>query len=190
MPTNLKIKAVNLKEWQRLAKATGKAFHAPDVIRNVGTMLTRRWQLLSRKQFESEGATGGGRWPALSPKYAAQKRRQFGGKTILRKSDRMFRSFVTRRENIAAATRAGKGFVYRYGSTVPIYPEAHQKGLGAMPQRSVLNPTSQQLKGISAAIGRTVVEGVFKRKWFDSQKGGLRLSFINTGFSSIDIPEN
>lgn len=192
MPTALTIKAVNLNEWKRLAAAAGKALNAPDTIRDVETTLTRRFQRYSREMFESEGGFGaGGQWVPLSPAYAERKALQYPGKTILRRTDRMFRSFVTRRENIAFGARAGQGFVFKYGSTVP-YSIFHALGTPFMVARKVLNPTAQQLRGIAAAIGRTIIHGVFSRKFFDSiDTTGLFPGFRLTGqagFDSVDIP--
>lgn len=180
----MRVVVKNFKQWSKGAQDTARALTAPDVIRDQEVMLTRRWQRLFREVFDSEGAkTASGRWARLSPAYAAQKARRFPGKTILRRKDRMFRSFVTRRENVAFAARHRDGFLFKYGSLVPVYPELHQTGTPFMPARKIIDPTRQQLTGVAAAMGRTLVEGMFRRKWFDRRSG---LVFRNTGFDIID----
>jgi hypothetical protein len=191
MPANLAIKS-NIKEWERLALATIKEFNAPKTIRNVEKTLTPRFQRLSREQFETQGGFGReGRWQQLSEPYRTWKEKRFPGKTILRRTDRMFRSYTTRRENIAFAARFGaSSFVYKYGTTVP-YAEHHYESLN-MPRRSVMNYTDRQLHGITAAIGRTIVQGLFSRMWFDSFERGTLLPGFRirgrSGFDAIELP--
>lgn len=97
--------------------------------------------------FATEGY---GTWPPLSPPYAAQKRKYYPGKRILRKTDLYYRS-VTRRGagNVRIYERnmmtwgVDLGFfASRFGFP---YPIAHEKGgkLGALPVRSVFNTAAQ-----------------------------------------------
>lgn len=62
--------------------------------------LTPAWEVLRQRflrvelrQFASEGRYSGG-WAPLSPRYAAWKARHYPGKTILRRTDELWRSLT------------------------------------------------------------------------------------------------
>ena len=50
-----------------------------------------------RADFDSEGAHSGGRWKRLSPRYEERKRRVFGNKPILRRTDNLYASLISSR---------------------------------------------------------------------------------------------
>lgn len=186
MPVMMQVKS-NRKEWLRQAIAVSKMFRARDIVRNASIVLKQRFFVLERKAFESEGGTTrGGRWQELSPRYRARKAKTHPGKTILRREDRLFRSLTSDTENMSFGSATSFGFSYRFGTAIDeIYPEAHQKGLGRMPQRKFLDITEQQGRGIVAAIARTVSEGLFARAWFDRRPKLLDLR--NTGLDQIQM---
>lgn len=185
MPTGLKIEAVNLKQWVKLANDTAKAFTAPDVVRRINTIWGVHWRQISRNIFASEGGKGAhGNWQPLSEPYRTRKSALFPGKGILRRTDRMYKSLTTKQENISTADRVGSRIMLQFGSRVPIYPEVHQKGIGLMPRRRALDPTRPQLKAMAGAIGGTLIRDLRKRGWFDGKTG---LGFRNTGFDSVQI---
>jgi len=71
----------------------------------------------SRLVFESEGLPT--RWPALSPGYEAYKSRVWPGKTVGRRTDRMYESF-TQPDNPEMIWETSPQSI-RYGSRVPYW---------------------------------------------------------------------
>lgn len=55
--------------------------------------LRDRFLTIERRQFATQGSYSGG-WPALSPKYRAWKATRYPGKTILRRTDDLWRSLT------------------------------------------------------------------------------------------------
>lgn len=49
---------------------------------------------LQERAFATEGASSGGRWAPLSPRYATHKASRYPGKTILRRTDALYRSLT------------------------------------------------------------------------------------------------
>ena len=102
----------------------------------------KNWIKNNRAQFRSEGAHGGGnKWQKLSPKYRQWKARHYPGKTILRRTDRLWHSLTV---------PTHPDFIYRtalqsllIGTKVP-YAIYHQKGAGAVPVRKVVELTEEQ----------------------------------------------
>jgi phage gpG-like protein len=90
------------------------------------------WFEQNERVFAAEGLPTA--WPALSPAYAAWKQRNFPGKTILRRTDRLFGSLTSMApDTIFQATPR----TLRMGSRVP-YFMAHQVGAGNLPARPPL----------------------------------------------------
>ena len=96
--------------------------------------------------FDSEGY---GTWPPLSPAYAARKRRERPGKSILRYNDAYFR---------AATTPRGQGSIHEVrGRSLRIgvrsdefpeqYPARHEEGSGRLPARPVFELARPRLRG-------------------------------------------
>jgi len=89
------------------------------------------WYERERREFEIEGDPA---WPALSPLYRAWKARHFPGKTILRRTDRLYESLTSPGgENIAMVTPR----TIRFGTRVPYWGH-HQRGSGVLPRRPPL----------------------------------------------------
>ena len=179
------IKAINLKQWEKLAIKTAGAFSAPDMVRNQTIMLRDRMRRIMKQRFKTEGSFGGTKWKGLK---ASTLKTKPVGKTILRNKDTLFRSFT--QSSISVGTVIGTGFSYRFGSDDP-KAKWHQEGTDKMPARPPLSLKSQQLRGMSAAIGRTIVDGLFTRNWFDAvEKNRLFPGFRITGdgFDSVSIP--
>lgn len=86
------------------------------------------------KTFKTEGAYPGPRWKSLEDVYAARKSRQFGGRTILRRSDKLYKSLT--RRTAGSVGRVGKNRL-EYGTTIP-YAVFHQDGTRKMPMRPPL----------------------------------------------------
>lgn len=95
-----------------------------------------------RQQFDTEGARGGAKWVPLSPAYAAWKEANFPGKSILRRTDRLFDSLTSKTsDTIEIATDQQ----LRIGTKL-IYGSAHQGGTGTLPARPMLAPTPADLR--------------------------------------------
>lgn len=90
--------------------------------------LQARFLRVERRQFESQGRYSGG-WAPLSPRYAAWKARHYPGKTILRRTDDLFRSLTEGPE--VAVLEPG----YMVLGTAVEYAEYHQQGAGRLPRR-------------------------------------------------------
>lgn len=87
-----------------------------------------------RHTFKTEGGYPGPKWKGLEDLYAARKSRQFAGRTILRRSDRLFKSLTRRAPG--SVGRVGKNRL-EYGTTIP-WAEFHQEGTRKMPARPPL----------------------------------------------------
>lgn len=103
--------------------------HAPEDLRPVWRVLQQRFLVAERRQFASQGAYGSGGWAPLSPVYASWKARHFPGKTILRRTDELFRS-LTEGPQIAIVEPRSAIF----GSAVD-HGAYHQAGGPNLPQR-------------------------------------------------------
>lgn len=116
-----------------------------------------RWQELIRRNFVREGLPVP--WPALSPAYAEWKSRYFPGKTILRRTDRLFNSLVT--SNGDAIWEATPRTI-RFGTRVPWFG-FHQRGTDSMPARLpliMLPDTFAELNSRTMAyVTRGVIHG-------------------------------
>lgn len=90
------------------------------------------WMEQERQVFAAQGLPQ--TWPALSPAYAAWKAKRYPGKTILRRSDRLYQSLTT----FGADTIAeGRPRSLRFGTRVP-YWQFHETGTRRMPARPVM----------------------------------------------------
>lgn len=190
MPFSATITAPGLEQWKKDGFATAKSLSNPQLVRNVSTVLTKRFQTLSKHHFSRLGSFGAhGAWPPLSDAYGQWKRKHFPGKPLMRREDKLFDSLTSDSpDSISRGTNAANGFIFRFGSQVE-YAEYHQKGKGKLPMRKVIDPKRQQLRGIGVSIARTLEEGMFSRRWFEIKGQGLtKVSIRYTGFESVDIP--
>jgi phage gpG-like protein len=175
----------NIDEWRRAALNTAMSFTDQQTVQNLNAMLGQRLQTTERQMFRTQGGFGrSGNWKPLSPEYAELKAKKYPGKTILRREDRLFRSLTATSEDSVSTGTGGQGlYVFRFGSRVP-YTIFHQRGTPRMPARKLFDMTGQQLRGLAAAMGRTITEGLFTRGWFDRRD--KTLVFKNTGFDRIE----
>lgn len=65
-------------------------------MRPAWEVIAERFRRAELRQFATEGGYGSGGWSPLTPRYAAWKARHHPGKTILRRTDDLFRSLTTR----------------------------------------------------------------------------------------------
>jgi hypothetical protein len=179
----------NREQWFKQAIDTSKMFSASQIVRNLTTMLTERWRRINKEQFKAQGRGAHGKWKALSSAYAEWKQRHFPGKSILRRTDRLYNAATSGTESVGRGTRTSVGYMYRYLITVP-YGEFHQdpKYDPHPSTRRIFDPDARQGKGISAAIARTIIDGLFSRAWFDARRRAeIGIVVKNTGMDRIDI---
>lgn len=97
-------------------------------MRGAFETLRDRFLELERRQFATQGGFSGG-WRPLSPRYAEWKAHHYPGKTILRRTDDLWRS-LTEGPDIAIIEPG-----YMILGTSVEYAQAHQEGAGHLPRR-------------------------------------------------------
>jgi len=152
----MKVKVATNPEGLRRLQAMLKEVHISH--KDLGGQILVRLGQLHRKQmarvFASQGAEGGsGRWPKLSPGYAAWKRRYFPGRRILVLSGEMKARFTTpsRPEYVQRFLPRGSGGVYQFGAYDEIAAR-HVKGGDTLPKRDMISKTAAQIAEFSASI--------------------------------------
>lgn len=98
-----------------------------------------------KERFDAEGFG----WQKLSTRYAARKEKRFPGKTILRRSDRMYNSLV--RKNAPGNVSSVKPTEAAFGTTVP-YARHHQRGGGNLPAREIFRLREQDKRQITKTL--------------------------------------
>lgn len=102
--------------------------HAQDA-RPAWRAIRREFIKLEKEQFATEGLVGSGGWRALSEPYATWKARHYPGKTILRRTDELYRSLTVG----PAINVVERGFML-IGSDVE-HGAFHQSGGPNLPKR-------------------------------------------------------
>jgi phage gpG-like protein len=90
------------------------------------------WLEQNRRVFAAEGLPGP--WAPLSPAYAAWKAKRYPGKSILRRTDRLYESLTQRSPDTVWEITPR---TIRFGTRVP-YWKYHQTGTRRMPARPPL----------------------------------------------------
>lgn len=98
-----------------------------------------------KERFDAEGYG----WQRLSTRYAAQKEKQYPGKTILRRKDRMYNSLVSK--NAPGNVSRVRPLEAEFGTTVP-YARHHQTGGGNLPQREIFRLREQDKRQITKTL--------------------------------------
>jgi hypothetical protein len=113
------------------------------------------------RAYTSEGASTQGGWPALSPRYAAWKKKAYPGRRILVRT-RETRNRFTQPANPAHVRQFIPPFSYQFGARSAVQTK-HEFGIGdpgqKLPRRSILTKTSADL----AAFTRTFLQFYTKR---------------------------
>lgn len=132
---------------------TLERFAGADVdLTNAWPRVTRLFLEAERRQFASEGRFGSGGWPALSPNYARWKRRHYPGRTILRRTDELFRSLT-----VGPQIRIANRRELRLGSAVA-HGVYHQQGDGVPRRRPVDLPEATR-RAMVKVIHEAIVKG-------------------------------
>lgn len=106
------------KEVRNKINRLGKSlYHLKDAMNEIGREGTKYYSSVA---FASQGGVFGAKWPALSPRYAARKARQYPGRGILVRSggqDSMQNSFTYKATNTSVEMgNDAKQFVYHQSS--------------------------------------------------------------------------
>lgn len=195
MPVAAQIVAPNLKQWKADGIKAANGMTSGQTVRQLNIAMEQRSHVVAKQQFSSRGGRGAhGIWQPLSPEYAAIKSKMFPGKSIMRRSDKLYNSLTADGpDNISRGTNQALGYSFTMGTRVK-YALFHQKGgtkqKGKPPMRKLLDPNSQTLRGFALAIGRTIREGLFSRVFFEMKLtgGAERIPLKYTGFEQVDVP--
>lgn len=118
-----------------------------------------------KKVFETEGGYASADWEPLSPAYAAYKERTYGAKTIMRRSDRLYKS-LTSGSHSEHYYQSGPSFMEV--GTRTLYARAHQFGYAKMGL-----PARPLIPKITREEGERIVDAILIHL-FKSARGGLR----------------
>lgn len=105
-------------------------FAKADDMRPAWALLRERFVAYEAETFSSEGH---GSWSPLSPAYAAWKGRHYPGKTIMRREDDLFHSLT---DNLDIEIMEPDYAIF--GTADPV-AEFHQRGMGNLPRRKVID---------------------------------------------------
>jgi phage gpG-like protein len=122
-------------------------------MRPVWEALADRFLVLERRQFATEGRTGSAGWAPLSPAYAAWKARRYPGKTILRRTDELFRS-LTEGPQVRIVDR-----VFMVIGSAVEHGRYHQAGGGNLPRRPPVELTEHERREWVRLVQRFLVTG-------------------------------
>ncbi len=176
----------NVLSWEKRGIRASKVFSERETAHNLRVVLTARIKRINREQFKAQGRGQTGKWKPLSQEYALRKAKTHPGKKILRKSDRLFRAATSDAGSSNRTAISSSGFTYIYNIHVP-WARFHQDGDG-VPRRRIFDPNTQQQRGMTAAIARTIVDGIFSRAFFDNRRrSGISLVIKNRGFDSVSV---
>lgn len=129
-------------------------------LRPAWEVLRGRFTRLEARQFAGEGRYSGG-WSPLSPRYAAWKAKHYPGKTILRRTDELWRS-LTEGPEVAVIEPS-----YMVLGTAVDYAWYHQQGGRHLPRRRPVElPEAERrewMKVIQSFIRTGGFEGVRRR---------------------------
>lgn len=108
---------------------------------------------IEKQQFAGQGIGGGGRWQPLSSGYAKIKAREYPGKTILRRTDRLYNSLTG---NTADSITRAEPRSLAIGTRV-VYGRYHQRGAGRLVQRRVIDLNEAQRTRLMKTIQRRLL---------------------------------
>lgn len=114
--------------------------------------ITDSFLAAERRQFETQGLSGSGGWPPLSPAYGAWKAKHFPGMPILQRTRRLALSLTE-----GPAVRIFEPHDMWIGSDV-YYGAFHQAGAG-VPQRRPVDLTETWRRSAVHVLHRHIVYG-------------------------------
>ncbi len=119
---------------------------------------------IEKEQFDSEGSKGGGgRWKSLSPRYAKQKIKRYGGGVkILEASGDLLKSLTG--DAPGSYYQAGKKEV-AIGTSIP-YGMHHHRGSGNLPERKVISFSEKQKKELMKVIQVSLIKELRRGNYY------------------------
>jgi phage gpG-like protein len=136
-------------------------------MRDMATMTAQvdtRFTAHERTLFASEGASGGPRWPALSPAYAKAKRRRFPGRKIMTRTGEL-RNSLTRKadpKHVAYSTLRPRAQIHVGTSDAKAAYHVGPLKNPLLPERDTLQHTAQQgaayMVLVQAHLGRKLAQ--------------------------------
>lgn len=127
-----------------------------------------------KQAFEAEGETSaGGEWEELSPLYELIKEQRYPGKTILRRTDALYRSLT--QPNARGSIRRVTETELLIGTGID-YALWHQTGTSRMPERPVIALTGQQNRQMAAFLRKGLAEFVRRAGFLVSEVSEVELS--------------
>lgn len=114
--------------------------------------VVKEFYLIEKEQFKTEGAAGkGGKWKPLTKKYAEIKKKKYGNKTILRRTDDLYKSLTSKSQN--SIIDIGKTEL-TLGSSLVQFKHSQRKGKN---QRKPIDMSEIQLRRIQKTIQRQLI---------------------------------
>lgn len=127
---------------------------------------------ISREQLESEGAKGlTGKYANLSTAYAIYKRKLFGDKRILERTDRLYDSLTS--QNSDSIAEFGKTEAV-FGTKVP-YAKKHQAGARNLPKRPPYALSERQKRKMGGTLIKSLLAYV--------KRSGLKVDELGIGIN-------
>lgn len=109
------------------------------------------FRINNEEQFETLGQ---GQWPALSPKYAEWKSKNYPGMPMMQRTGRLIESLTGETKDTLVD---GNALTLKFGTKVP-YAAYHQKGGSLLPMRKVVAFTPEQKRDLMKELQRYVVK--------------------------------
>lgn len=111
------------------------------------------FRAIEKEQFSGQGIGDGGRWQPLSAAYAKWKAKAYPGKTILRRTDRLYNSLTG---NTADSITDAQPQSLTIGTRV-IYGRYHQTGTRRLVQRKAIDLNEQQRTRLMKTIQKRLL---------------------------------
>lgn len=127
-----------------------------------------------KEAFDSEGdSSAAGEWEELSPLYELIKEQRYPGKTILRRTDALYRSLT--QPNARGSIRRVTETELLVGTSID-YALWHQTGTSRMPARPVIALTDQQNRRMATFLRRGLADFVKRAGFLVSEISEVELS--------------
>ena len=156
--------AISSQVNPQLLKTLGQAASMqPAEMKVILSQVDFRFREDEKQQFSSEGSSGGAKWQALSPRYAAWKKRKYPGRKIMSLTGKTRKSLTTKGSGHVAKYILKPYPVVEVGTSVKTaaYHIDHPKNdlyNPRMPNRDTLQITAQQDRKYTQIITEYMTE--------------------------------
>jgi len=116
---------------------------------------------IEKARFQAEGYG----WAPLSPAYARRKEREYPGKTILRRTDRLYLGMTVKgaSDNVSIVT-ATEG-TFGVSGLAGLRGSYHQTGTSRMPQRTVIEFSEEEKRAFTKIIQQSIIRQAQEAGW-------------------------